>query len=226
MSRGNGESAALTAEIWFDFACPWCYLGKRRWEAALGRFPYSGRVWTRWRSYELRPGYSTVPARSLGEIMRSDWGISDGEVDAIVERVRANGRAEGLMLRPESVFPVSTFDAHRLVHLATERDLTLVMMERLFAAYHGEQLNIADRALLTDLAAEAGLSRAELNEFWRSGAYADVVRTDQARASAVRVREVPSYRIGERTVCGALGADDLLALLHESWSELAVSTDR
>lgn len=90
-------------------------------------------------------------------------------------------------------------------------------MECLFTAYHSDLSNIADRTLLTNLATEAGLDRAELAELWGADAFADAVRAEHARASEVGATAVPAYRIGERTACGALSTDDLLTLLRERW---------
>ncbi|ASO19487.1 putative DsbA family dithiol-disulfide isomerase [Actinoalloteichus hoggarensis] len=220
-----GERGALSVEIWFDFACPWCQIGFRRWGDALGRFAHADRVETRWRSFELRPGYAETPSRPLVDIMLSDWGMDEPTVTGIVERIRAEGRAAGLVLRPEGLRPTSTFDAHRLAHAAAEHGFGDVMRKSLFAACHRDLGDLADRGLLTELASAAGLSRTETARLWSTDAYADVVRAEHARAATAGVSEVPAFRLGGRVHSGSPATGDLLGLLDQAWREQASGAD-
>ncbi|HEX5542679.1 MAG TPA: DsbA family oxidoreductase [Micromonospora sp.] len=205
----------VTVDIWFDVVCPWCYVGKRRWETALAAFPNADLIRVRWRAFELRPGHSRTPTRTLGEIMRSDWNLPPGEPSKIVERVEAAGRSEGLVLRPESVRPVNTFDAHRLTRLAADHGLADPVIERLFVAYHTELVNIADQQVLSGLAIDVGLDGAAIEKLWHGDAYTDDVRADRSAAAEAGVTAVPSYRIGQgAAVSGALSVDRLRSLLE------------
>ncbi|AOS62749.1 DsbA family oxidoreductase [Actinoalloteichus hymeniacidonis] len=213
----RGATSTLDVEIWFDFACPWCWIGARRWDAALARFAHADRVQTRWRSFELRPGYAGTPPRLLVEIMREDWAMDEATVTEILERIRSEGNTEGLQLRPESVRPVSTLDAHRLTQAAVEHGVGDAVRESLFTAYQRDLADLADRDLLTELAAAAGLDRAVAAQLWRTDAYSDVVHTEHARAAEVGATAVPAYRIGGGTHSGSLATEELLELLEEAW---------
>ncbi|WP_020673893.1 DsbA family oxidoreductase [Amycolatopsis nigrescens] len=201
----------ITAEVWFDIACPWCYIGMRKWAQAVAG---SGqRVRTRWRSFQLRPDAARTPARSLPEIMSTDWGLSATEIDQIFTRIRHAGAEHGLVLRTESVHPVNTMDAHRLVHHAAKHDVVPALLERLYFAYHTELRNIADHDVLTELATDTGLVKDEIVTLLAGDQHADTVLTDHAEADKAGVTAVPGYRIGDRTLSGALPVDELRALL-------------
>ncbi|RJL30779.1 DsbA family oxidoreductase [Bailinhaonella thermotolerans] len=206
----------MIADIWFDVACPWCYIGKRNWEEALSRFP--GEVETRWRAFELRPGYFTEPGPALREIMFTEWGMTEEEIRAVVERVTRAGHAAGVECRIGEVRPVSTFDAHRLAKLGAGSGLAGEVIERLFRAYHTDLANVADRGLLTELGVAAGLARAEVERLWDGDAYAGEIAADQALGNEAGVTAVPSYRVGghARARNGALSPGDLLALLRSA----------
>ncbi|MDJ1136958.1 DsbA family oxidoreductase [Streptomyces iconiensis] len=213
-SPAGNVSSTVTVDIWADIACPWCYLGKRRWDRALAASPLADTTRVRWRAFELRPGHSRTPGRTLEEIMRTDWGLPSAQVASIFARITDEGYAEGLALRTGEVRPVNTFDAHRLLKLAATHGLTDPMLEQLFDAYHVALANIADRAVLTERAVTAGLDRAETEDLWRGDAYADAVRADRALATEAGVTAVPAYRVGPHaTASGALTTDELRALL-------------
>ncbi|GAA4827599.1 DsbA family oxidoreductase [Saccharopolyspora rosea] len=210
----------LTVEIWSDVACPWCYLGRADWHAALARFPHADQVRTRWRSFELRPGLPAGQGRKLGEIMVTDWGLDAARVDAVFARIRALGEAAGLRLRPEEVRPTSTFDAHRLLHLAEDAGVTEDVAERLFAAYHRDALDLSDTAVLREIAVRSGIDPDRAHAVLTGDDYADRVRADVEQARQVGVTAVPSFRFGAReVVSGATGTEQLLSLLDEHWTK-------
>lgn len=207
----------LTVEIWSDVVCPWCYLGKKRWERALARFPAADQVHTVWRSFELRPRQPSVPGDSLTETMRRD-GHSDEELGSIFQWIGGLGEEEGIVLRPSEYRPVNSFDAHRLLHLAKDRELVDATKERVLRAYHSELLNIADHDVLRGLASDAGLLDSDVTELLAGDAYADQVRADEARAAVIKVTSVPSFVVdGHECVHGMVDSDAMLAMLHQEW---------
>src|SRR5918997_3553566 len=130
----------MRVEIWSDIACPWCYIGKRRFEAALARFDHRDEVEVVWRSFELDPG---APAEREGDLaghLARKYGATREQVIARQDGMAAMAAEDGLDLRFDLVRGGHTFDAHRLTHLAAAHDLGDAMIERLFRAHHTEGL--------------------------------------------------------------------------------------
>jgi predicted DsbA family dithiol-disulfide isomerase len=182
----------MMVEMYADVLCPWCYIGKRRLAAALKHIAGRDRVRVVWRSFELAPDASPVPGRSAAEAMADWWG---DQAPARVARIRALGVAEGLDLDMHLARPVSTFDAHRLCHLAADRGRADEMMEQLLRAYHTDGLNVADPQVLQRLGGAAGLSGTEIRTVLAGDAYAERVRADRRRATDLGVTSVPSLVI-------------------------------
>jgi predicted DsbA family dithiol-disulfide isomerase len=204
----------MQAEIWFDIICGWCFMGARRWRAATG-----GAVPTRWRSFQLDPDAPAHPTVRPAELMRTDWGMTDAQADATVARVRGAGAELGLTLNVESVLPVNTRDAHRLVHLAAAHGRTDDVLERLFAAYHTELRDISDHATLTELGTAAGVP--DVAALWSGDRFVDAVARDRAAARAAGVTAVPSYRVDGRLVSGAVPVAELRALVQPSANQVS-----
>ncbi|WP_431896732.1 DsbA family oxidoreductase [Nonomuraea sp. bgisy101] len=181
-------------EIYTDVLCPWCYIGKRRITTALADVAGRERMEVVWRSFELDPGASVTPGETAAEAMVMWWG---DQASARVAKIQALGAAEGLDLDLHAARPVSTFDAHRLAHLAADHGLADEMMERLFRAYHTEGLNVADPLVLERLGAEAGLEAVRVRDVLSGDAYAADVRADERRAAELGVRGVPSVVIDD-----------------------------
>ncbi|WP_243788681.1 DsbA family oxidoreductase [Saccharopolyspora gloriosae] len=218
----NRRDELLTVEIWADVVCPWCYLGKLNWTAALERFPHAEQVRTVWRSFELRPGLPPGQGDKLVDIMRRDWGMPESEIESVFDRIRSGGAAGNVVLRPEQVRPVNTFDMHRLLHSARESGHEDVLLNLLMHAYHAEGADLSDHGVLRRLAVEAGCDGGAAAALLAGDQYADQVRLDESRASDVGVTAVPSYRFGsDRAVSGALSAAELLSLLQEQWQRTA-----
>lgn len=185
----------MTAEVYVDFVCPWCYIGHRRLENALTGLQPERRPTIVWRSFQLDPGASTVPSGSAASAMRG-WYPAAGEADARIARIVKAGADEGLRLDLDRALPVNTFDAHRLSHLATRHGLAEAMHKQIFSAYHSRGLNIADHEVLTALAVSAGLGRDEVRGMLASDSFGDAVRDDGLRARALGIRSVPTLMAG------------------------------
>ncbi|RKN50903.1 DsbA family oxidoreductase [Micromonospora endolithica] len=180
-------------EAYVDVLCPWCWIGKRRLDAALGGL--SGpRPEIVWRAYELDPDAGRSPGPTAAEAMARWWG---DRAEARVRRIRELGAAEGLDLDLHRARPVNTFDAHRLCRLAGERGLAGPMLERLLRAYHSQGRDVADPHTLRDLATEVGLDDAEVRVLLDGDRYADEVRADRRRAVERGVTGVPTLVVGD-----------------------------
>ncbi|MEV4659262.1 DsbA family oxidoreductase [Micromonospora sp. NPDC049301] len=203
----------MLVEVWSDIMCPWCYIGKRRLEKALARLG-DPRVGITWRSYELRPGHTRTPDITLGEGMVRWRGRSEAEVTKLFGWIRSLGAQEGLELNLDTVRPVSSFDAHRLTHLAGTHGRRDEMTERLFRAHLTENVNVADHDVLVGLAEEVGLDPATARQVLDSNRYAAEVH---AEARAEGVTAVPTVLVDRRQhVAGAVEVQEYLALLRRA----------
>jgi predicted DsbA family dithiol-disulfide isomerase len=210
----------MQVEIWSDVVCPWCYIGKRRFEAALAEFPHRDDVQVVWRSFELDPG---APAEREGDYatrLSRKYGVPVDQAQLMIDRMVDNGAGDGLDFRFDRSRAGNTFDAHRLLHLAAERGVQDAVKERFFRATFTEGEPIGDRATLVRLAADAGLDAEEAAEALAAGAYADEVRADEREAGRLGVSGVPFFVFdGRYGVSGAQSSDVLLDVLERAWSE-------
>lgn len=215
----------MQVEIWSDVVCPWCYIGKRRFESALRRFEHRDDVAVTYRSFELDPGAPPVRSESTTAHLAAKYGISEAEARSMNDRVTEIAAAEGLDYRLDEARPGNTFDAHRLLHLAAARGLQGAVKERFMAAYFSEGAPIGDHEALTRLATEAGLDAAEVAAVLSGDAHADDVRADQAQARTFGISGVPFFVV-DRTygVSGAQPAEVLLQVLDKAWAERAPLT--
>ena len=194
----------MKVEIWSDVVCPWCYIGKRRFEKALESFPHEVDV--TYRSFELDP---SAPAgageRSVDSLARKYGGAE--RVRAMQEHVREQAAAEGLEFRLGDTLHVNTVDAHRLLHLALAEggsEQQARLKEALMSAYFEDARDLSDHAVLRDVALASGLDGARVDEVLSTGEYADAVRTDVARAAAYGATGVPFFVLEEKyAVSGA-----------------------
>ena len=148
----------MKIEIWSDVVCPWCYIGKRRFEAALAEFEHAADVEVRWRSFQLDPDApdSREVTVSQAEQLARKKGLPLEQVHAMQEQVTAVAASVGLDYRLDRTRPGNTFDAHRLLHLAIEHGVQDTLKERFDAATFTEGLSVSDPDELTRLAVEVG----------------------------------------------------------------------
>lgn len=210
----------VLVEIWSDIVCPWCYIGKRRFEAALGRFEHADEVEVRWRSFELDPAAPVRRSAPMAEHLAAKYGIS---VDQAAERLAAMddlAAAEGLHYDLARTQGGNTFDAHRLLHLASEKDAAIggTLKEALLHAYFEENRPIGDREVLVDAAVRAGLDPGAIRETLASDRFAAEVRADEAEARELGCTGVPFF-VFDRSfaVPGAQDAETFLIVLRRAW---------
>lgn len=214
---------SLKVEVWSDIACPWCYVGKRRLEAALAEFPHRDAVSVIWRAFELDP---SAPAEqpegtAYAERLAKKYGRSVAHAQGMIDSMTKVAAVDGLELRFDRVRAGNTFDAHRLLHLADLRGLQGAMKERLLRAYMTEGEAIGRHEVLTRLATEVGLDGAEVGAMLASDLYAADVRAEEANARDIGITGVPFFAVAERYgVSGAQPAEVLLEVLTKAWDEL------
>ena len=215
--------AKLRIDIWSDIACPWCYIGKRRLEQALARFPQRADVEIVWRAFELDPSAPRVrdPEQSYAERLGRKYGTPPAKAQAMIDRMVATAAGDGIAMRFDHIRPGNTFDAHRLIHLAHERGCQDALKERLLRAYLTEGQAIGEPAVLAPLAVEVGLDEREVAELLGGDRYASEVRQDEAIARELGITGVPFFVLAGRVgVSGAQPVDVLLGALGQAWSEL------
>lgn len=213
----------LHIDIWSDVACPWCYVGKRRLEAALARFEHRDAVDLTWRAFELDPSSPAIRdgSQSYAERLARKYGLPVVRAEEMIRQMTATAAADGLELRFDRVRAGNTFDAHRLIHLATARGKGDAMKERLLRAYFSEGEAVGDRETLVRLGASIGLDEEEVRAALGSDAYADEVRADEREARDSGIGGVPFFVLaGKYAVSGAQPAETMLRVLERVWSEL------
>jgi predicted DsbA family dithiol-disulfide isomerase len=209
----------VDVEIWSDIACPWCYIGKRRFEAALDRFEHRDEIRVIWRSFELDPEAPPERSGDLAARLAEKYGMSLEHARAAQQNLTELAADEGLAYRFDQARSGSTFDAHRIVALAREHGLQSAMKERLLSAYFTEGELVSDAETLVELATEVGLSPAAVREALASERYAAEVRDDELTARRLGISAVPTFVVDR--ALGASGAqppEQLLALLQQGWA--------
>jgi predicted DsbA family dithiol-disulfide isomerase len=199
-------------EIWSDIACPWCYVGKRRFEAALAAYEHRDEVQVTWRSFELDPSAPREREHDGATHLAEKYGTSRDEALAMQQRMTGAAAGDGLELRFDIARGGNTFDAHRLLHLAAAHGMQDAMKERLMRAYLTEGQLIGDPAVLTRLAVEAGLPEDEVCDTLATDRFTADVREDERTAERIGIRGVPFFVV-DRAV-GASGAHPPEALLE------------
>jgi predicted DsbA family dithiol-disulfide isomerase len=207
----------VVVEVWADVACPWCYVGKRRFEAALRELGDDADIEVRWRSFELDPRAPRTQPLSAPEVLARKYRVSLDQANAMNARLKAEARKEGLELAPEKIRMVNTFDAHRLIHYANGVSRGAEMTERLFQAYHVEGEDLADIDNLVELGAQLGLDRSTTRKALENDDFAADVRADEQRAADFGISGVPFFAIDERLgISGAQPVEVFVSALRQA----------
>ncbi len=212
--------------MWSDVVCPWCYIGKRRLEAALAQVPAlqeDGSLEIVYRSYQLDPAAPRTPDQTVAEHLGAKYGGGPDAGRQMIDRVEAVAAEEGLLFRLGEAQRANTLDAHRLLHLALERGgpaLQGVLKEELLAAYFLRAENVADPDLLRRTAEKAGLAGDEVERVLASQDYADAVERDIREAAALGATGVPFFVVDRKYgIAGAQPVDSFVQVLQRAWSE-------
>ena len=199
----------MNIEIWSDIVCPWCYLGKRRFEKALAEFEGRDAVRIAHRSFQLDPTRPKGQTSSRRAMLMTKYRLSEDQVRAMDHKMEQTAAAEGLEYHlTEAGLTGNTLDAHQLVHLAASHGQEDKMLDRLYRAYFTEQRSVFDAESLVNLAVEEGLDSTEVREALEGGRYIDAVARDLNEARSLGVTGVPFFVIdGRYGVSGAQASD-------------------
>jgi predicted DsbA family dithiol-disulfide isomerase len=213
----------MKVEIWSDVVCPWCYIGKRRFERALSEFENAEEVEVEWKSFELDPSAPKEVEGKLEEVLAKKYRASVGQARSMMQRVVDTSREEGIDVDFDIARSGNTFDAHRLIHLAKARGKGDAMKERLMRGYFCEGVLPSDHEALIRLAAEVGLDEAEVVDALAGEAFARDVRGDEVAARQIGVTGVPFFVIdGKYGISGAQPSEVLLQVLQQTHQEAAL----
>jgi predicted DsbA family dithiol-disulfide isomerase len=210
----------LTVEIWSDVVCPWCYIGKRRFEAALAAFDHADDVTLMWRSFELDPEAPRLAEGTAAERLAAKYGMSLERAAQLHAEMTERAAAEGLDFRFDRARGGNTFDAHRLIHLAATYGHQAAAQERFMRAYFTEGEAISDPQTLVRVIAEVGVDPAEAADVLQTDRFAEDVRQDEVLASSLGIQGVPFFVLDRRYgVSGAQPPEVLLQALQRAWEE-------
>ena len=210
----------MRVEIWSDVVCPWCYVGKRRFETALAAFPHRDQVEVVWRSFELDAGAPRERTGDYAQLLADKYGFGVEQGQQMIDTMAQTAAVEGLDLRFDLARTGNTFDAHRLLHLARDRGVQDAVKERLVHATFTEGEPVGDPETLVRLVAEAGLDSADARAVLAGDRYAAEVRADEAQARAYGISGVPFFVVdGRYGVNGAQSAEALAQVLATAWAE-------
>ncbi|MGV8965497.1 MAG: DsbA family oxidoreductase [Cellulomonas sp.] len=231
-SPATSATTRLQVDVWSDVACPWCFIGKRRFATALAQFEHREQVDVTWRSYELAPDAEVGSALTEAELLVERKGIPLEAVTQMFEQVTAMAAAEGLAYDFATVRPANTFDAHRVVHLAEAvgPDVAGAVVEALMTAHFCEGVAVDDREQLAAIADRCGLSasdvRAALAGDEAGQAAAAAVRADIDQARAIGITGVPFFAFDRRlAVSGAQSTELFASALDQAWAGLEPESD-
>ncbi|MFF7979416.1 DsbA family oxidoreductase [Streptomyces sp. NPDC007901] len=211
----------MRVEIWSDIACPWCYVGKARFEKALAAFPHRDEVEVVHRSFELDPGRAKDDVQPVLAMLGKKYGMSEAQAQAGEDNLGAQAAAEGLDYRTRGRDHGNTFDMHRLLHLAKAEGRQDELVQILYRANFAEERSLFTEGpeRLVELAAEAGLDAAAVREVLADpAAYADEVRADEREAAELGANGVPFFVLDRKYgVSGAQPTELFAQALGQAW---------
>ena len=209
----------MRVDIWSDVICPWCYIGKRQFAAALESSGRAAEVEVVDRSFELDPGHPKDDHTPVRDVRMVKYRMTPEQVDETEAAMAERARGVGLEFSSDRVMG-NTFDAHRLIHLASERGVQDQAVERLFRAYFTEGRPVFDQADLTALAVDSGLDPDEAGKVLADGSYADAVRADEQQAAELGISGVPFFVLdGRYGVSGAQPVSTFSMALERAFTE-------
>ena len=210
----------MKVEIWSDIVCPFCYIGKRKFEKALQSFDAKDKVEVIWRSFQLDPGMKPVTGQTVHEYLGKRKGVTAAEGKQMNDSMAAMAKEVGLEYNFDKAIITNTLVAHRLLHFAKHKGVQDELKERLFKAYYTEGKDTGDIETLVKLGEEAGLNAVEIREILKSDIYKEEVMQDQYKAQQVGVGGVPFFVFNDKyAVSGAQPTNVFAQVLDKVWQE-------
>lgn len=210
----------MTVDIWSDVRCPFCYIGKHKFEAALEEFPNKEQVEVNWHSFQLDPNLKTQPELSTLDYFVQVKNVSEEQAREMFSNVQNMAAESGLEIDSNRSVLANSYRAHLLIRLAIEKGMANELEEALFKAHFSEAKNIDDEQTLVEIAVSAGLEEQEAKAALTSEEYGYAVKQDEMQAQQIGVRGVPFFVFNNKyAVSGAQATETFLEVLEKAWQE-------
>jgi len=210
----------MKVEIWSDVVCPFCYIGKRKFEQALGEFAHRADVQVEWKSFQLTPNFVPIPGESIHASLAKKKGVPEAEGRRMSDYMTQVAKEAGLDYQFDKTIPANTFLAHQLIHFGAHHGKQDATKERLMAAYYLEGRDLNQLDTLANLAAEIGLDAEAARKALLAGTYANEVRRDEYEAQQIGVQGVPFFVFEDKyAVSGAQPSEVFAEVLGKAWDE-------
>jgi predicted DsbA family dithiol-disulfide isomerase len=210
----------MKVEIWSDIMCPFCYIGKRKFETAFTQFPHKDKVQLVWKSFQLAPDLKTQPGKNIHQFLSEHKSISIEQAKAMNDHVTQMASQVGLVYNFDKSIVANSFNAHRFTHFAKQQGKQNEAEELLFRSYFTDGKNIDDYQTLIQLGVEIGLDIASLKAALENGSYADDVRADIIEAQQLGVTGVPFFVLDRKyAISGAQESQTFLETLTKAYEE-------
>lgn len=205
----------MKIDIWSDYSCPFCYIGERKLALALEKTGMKEEVEIVFHSFELDPNAKKSYDESIYQLIAKKYGMSIEQAIAANNNIINAAKAVGLAFNFDKLQPTNTFDAHRLSHYAMDQGKLKAYTEAVMKSYFTDSLNISDFGVLTAIAGEVGLDRAEALRILESSAFTDEVRQDEDNAHSRQINGVPYFLFnGKESISGAQAVDTFVAVIE------------
>ncbi|MCC3280387.1 DsbA family oxidoreductase [Arthrobacter sp. zg-Y40] len=213
----------MKIDIWSDIACPWCYIGKRRFEAALAAFPHRDEVEVQWRSFQLDPSLPEHYDGTEAQYLSERKGIDPGQLAGMLEQVTVQAAGEGLSYDYDSLVVANSFSAHRLIHLARAEggnSAADAAKEALLSAHFEKGQDIGAVDTLAEIGSRVGLDPERVRSMLAAEEFAEDVNTDIAQARSLGISGVPFFVLDDKYgISGAQPTDLFASALDQAWQE-------
>lgn len=217
----------MKVEIWSDYSCPFCYIGRRQFEAALRQFPNKDKVEILLRSFELIPDSHPQPGKSIYEYSSELSGKSLLQAKQMYAQVSDWAEKSGIDFQPDKIIPANTFHAHCLTHYAADHGKGLELSELIYRAYFSEGIDINEPDLLVSLAEKIGLNMAEAGEALKSNQYAEAVWEDEKAGRVIGIQGVPFFLFDrDHGLSGAQDVSVFKKALETAWNNAITASKK
>ena len=214
----------MKIEIWSDIACPWCYIGKRRFEAALAAFPHRDEVDVRWRSFQLDPSLPDHYEGTEVQYLSERKGIDPAQLAGMLEQVTVQAAGEGLSYDYDSLVVANSFSAHRLIHLARAEGGNVAAdaaKEALLSAHFEKGQDIGSADTLAEIGGRVGVDPERVRAMLAGEEFTEDVNADIAQARSLGISGVPFFVLDDKYgISGAQPTDLFASALDQAWQEM------
>ncbi|MEK6494372.1 DsbA family oxidoreductase [Myroides odoratimimus] len=215
----------MKIQVWSDIMCPFCYIAKKNFEAALENSPFKNEVEVEWKSFQLDPDLKENSGTvSISEYLMKRKGFSEPQLKQFQNQLKEMGNAAGVTFNQDTTIAAETFSAHKLLHFAKENNKADAMEEALFVAHFTDGKNIADADFLVSLAEELGLDKEKARKILSEDAYDYEVKQDIMEAHNLGISGVPYYLLDNKyAVSGAQPVELFTRALAQTYQESIVN---